>query len=203
MRYILDRRAAKTFPGSLLPRPGLLLHRWTDEDLSQDTLLGGGGAGGSATAVPGGFSKRGGAPESKRGGDSGSELPIVCDFLEMPAAVKFNLTPDSNGSLTLPLGDFTGSQFLEIIATDAFADDTLRLPLPATDTPLRDRRIARPLDPKQDFIATRSAAVLKKDATASIENLLDADWRAFTTLTEAHQFLYGMIARTACASSSS
>ena len=32
MRYILDRRAAKTFPGSMLPRPGLLLNRWTEED---------------------------------------------------------------------------------------------------------------------------------------------------------------------------
>ncbi len=36
MRYILDCRAAKTFPGSLLPRPRLLLNRWTEDDLTQD-----------------------------------------------------------------------------------------------------------------------------------------------------------------------
>ena len=195
MRYILDRRSAKTFPGSMLPRPGLLLNRWTEEDLDQ------GVASDVWTAKKDRASgeprqrirKTNGRP-TKRDGSSGSELPAVCDFLEMPAAVKFNLTPEADGTLTLPLGDFTGSQFLEITATDAFADDTLILPLPASDTPLRDRRIARPLDPKAHHLATRSAAVLKKGATASIENLLDADWRAFTTLTEAHQFLYGMTA---------
>ena len=84
-------------------------------------------------------------------------------------------------------------QFIEIIAADAFASDSRMLPLPANETPLRDRRIARPLDPQTHYQATRSAAVLAKDATAAIENLLDADWRAFTTLAEAHQFLYGMM----------
>ena len=111
----------------------------------------------------------------------------------MPAVTRFDLTPDADGSLKLPLADFEGCQFIEIIAADAFADDSRIVPLPASDTPLRDRRIARPLDPKTHYQATRSAAVLAKGATASIENLLDADWRAFTTLTEAHQFLYGMM----------
>jgi hypothetical protein len=46
MRYILDRRSAKTFPGSMLPRPSLLLNRWTEEDTFQSTPGGGGGDGG-------------------------------------------------------------------------------------------------------------------------------------------------------------
>ncbi len=194
MRYILDRRLAKTFPGSLLPRPGLLLNRWTEADDFQSSLSGAAGEEGRVQYAPSENKSGGRSPSKKRGEGSGSDLPIVCDFLEMPAAVRFDLTPDPDGSLTLPLGDFTGSQFLEIVATDAFADDTLILPLSASETPLRDRRIARPLDPKAHHLATRSAAVLAKGATASIENLLDADWRAFTTLTEAHQFLYGMSA---------
>ena len=61
--------------------------------------------------------------------------------------MKFDLTPEADGSLTLPLNDFAGCQFLEITASDRLADDMLILALPASETPLRDRRIARPLDP--------------------------------------------------------
>ncbi len=194
MRYILDRRFVQTFPGSMLPRPGLLLNRWTDEDMVQSDLTGSGGTDGSGHGgmIPCAMMKRG--PSRDHDQHSASDLSTVCDFLEMPAVVKFNLTPKADSTLTLPLGDFTGSQFLQITVIDAFANDSLILPLPASETPVRDRRIARPLDPKAHHLATRSAAVLVKGASATIENLLDADWRAFTTLTEAHQFLYGMSA---------
>ncbi|HSP43506.1 MAG TPA: hypothetical protein VLO11_11590 [Luteolibacter sp.] len=192
MRYILDRRAAKTFPGSMLPRPGLLLNRWTEDDLSQDTLSGGGGSEGRGRggAVPAAMKKRSDGGGRQRGSDSTHDP--VYDFLARPAVVRVEIIPDAEGSLEMPLADFDGCQFLHVIASDRFASDEAILPLPASDTPLRDRRIARPLDPKTHYIATRSAAVLAKGASASIENLLDADWRAFTTLADAHQLLYGM-----------
>jgi hypothetical protein len=193
MRYILDRRAAPTFPGSLLPRPGLLLNRWSDEDLDQETLIAdprsdgdaddGRGFGGAFGSV---------AASKKRGDDRASSLAAVCDFLKTPAVVHFNLTPAADGSLRLPLTSFKDCQFIQIVATDDFAEDERILPLPASDPPLRDRRIARPLDPAVHHHATRNAAALAKGATATIENLLDADWRAFTTLAEAYQFLFGM-----------
>jgi hypothetical protein len=194
MRYILERRSVRKFPGSLLPRPGLLLNRWTEEDLDQGIPPKLPGTEGTSLGEP--------ARRSSRESDSGSAdpfggsppQPTVCDFLKFPALVRFDLTPAADGSLKLPLAPFEGSQFLEIIATDLFASDTLILPLPANETPLRDRRIARPLDPKAHHLANRSATVLQKGAEAAIENLLDADWRTFTTLTEAHQFLYGMTA---------
>lgn len=191
MRYIFDRRSQKVFPGSMLPRPGLLLNRWTEKDLDQDTKSGAQGADGE--------SRGDGILRSARGPFFGTEMkrgnedhPAVVDFLARPSLVRFDLKPEADGTLKLPLADFQGSQFIEIRADDTAASDTLILPLPASDTPLRDRRIARPLDPKGHHLATRSAAVLAKGAEAAIENLLDAEWRAFTTLEEAHQFLYGM-----------
>ncbi len=192
MRYILDRRSAKTFPGSLLPRPGLLLNRWTEEDVDQGKIAGKSGEDGTTQFAP----IRNDSREREESADflhgEAVELPSVLDFLQFPAVVRFDIKPEADGSLKLPLAQFEGSQFIEIIATDTFASDTLILPLPANETPLRDRRIARPLDPQAHHLANRSAAVLQKGAEASIENLLDADWRAFTTLTEAHHFLYGM-----------
>jgi hypothetical protein len=193
MRYILDRRAAKTFPGSMLPRPGLLLNRWTEEDMFQDDVLGGEGSEGRGrgSAVPSAMRKRSGGGKGESG--PGSAYHPVMDFLARPAVTRFDLTPQADGSLELPLKDFAGCQFLQITASDLLAADGAFLALAASETPLRDRRIARPLDPGKHYLATRSAAVLAKGATASIENLLDADWRAFTTLADAHQFLFGLI----------
>lgn len=192
MRYILDRRALKTFPGSLLPRPGLLLNRWSEEELDQARISGEAGLEGAASGSLIRNTRRG--MELSDSGSQGNleKVPAVYDFLRFPAAVRFDVKPEADGTVKLPLAEFEGSQFIEIVATDIHASDTLVLPLPANDTPLRDRRIARPLDPQAHHLANRSAAVLRQGAEASIENLLDADWRAFTTLTEAHQFLYGM-----------
>ncbi|MGL5019018.1 MAG: STN domain-containing protein, partial [Luteolibacter sp.] len=192
MRYILDRRSARTFPGSMLPRPGLLLHRWTEEDLYQDSVAGNDGNSGKSQNAAMRQTYRGAGISGGETHGEAIQLTAVSDFLQFPSVVRFDLKPAADGSLKLPRAQFEGSQFIEIVATDAFTSDTLILPLPSNDTPLRDRRIARPLDPQAHFLATRSAAVLRKDAEASIENLLDADWRAFTTLSEVQEFLYGM-----------
>jgi hypothetical protein len=193
MRYILERRAATTFPGSLLPRPGLLLKRWSEEDIDQTGMTGRS----EADGIPQAMTKRQGgsdkAPSGERESNT-SSLAAVCDFLKSPAVVRFDLTPNPDGTLGVPLADFAGCQFIEIIAADSFASDTLTLPLPPNETPLRERRLTRPLDPKAHYLATRNTVFLTKDQQATIENLLDADWRAFTTLAEAHQLLYGFTA---------
>jgi hypothetical protein len=193
VRYILDRRAAKTFAGSMLPRPGLLLHRWSEDDLEQTDLTGLDGEAGAKVGEAMRKASAGGAPKRERREDGSTEFATVCDFIASPAVTRIDLTPDADGSLRVPLADFAACQLVEVIAADQFADDSVIVPLPANETPLRDRRLARAFDPKVPYQANRSAAVLAKGATASIENLLDADWRAFTTLAEAHQFLYGMM----------
>lgn len=191
-RYILDRRAAMTFPGSLLPRPGLLLNRWTEAELAQEKVSGEDGVIGSGSGLNLNSKRR---FEQTRAGDfrgDANRSETICDFLQFPAVVRYDLKPQADGSVTLPLADFTGSQFIQIIATDPFASDSFILPFPANDTPSRDRRIARPFDSQTHYLANRSAAVLRKDAAAAVENVLDADWRAFSTLDDAHQFLFGM-----------
>ncbi len=193
VRYILDRRAAKTFAGSMLPRPGLLLHRWSEDNIDQEDPGGAGGEAGADSGVPRRKQSTGSAPKDERGSGGGMELATVCDFIASPAVTRMELMPDADGMLRAPLADFAACQSVQVIATDVFSDDSLIVPLPANDTPLRDRRLARAFDPKVAYQANRSAAVLAKGTTASIENLLDADWRAFTTLAEAHRFLYGMM----------
>ncbi|MBX3742375.1 MAG: hypothetical protein KF712_15415 [Akkermansiaceae bacterium] len=191
IRYIFDRRSRKVFPGAMLPRPGLLLNRWTERDLDQDTRRGESGTGGRASGAP----RKSKAIPSYEGDDpqaSGSAYPPMMDFLATPASVRFNVTADASGWIRLPLADFGKARFVKVRIVDRTHDeDSVILPIQDAEVPLRDRRIARPLDPTAHHLATRSAAVLAKDAEANIENLLDAEWRAFTTLEEAHQYLYG------------
>lgn len=193
VRYILDRRSAKIHPGSMLPRPGLLLHRWTEEGTQQEVVPGGAGAGGEGRGRPvaSGIGSGSGGVGKLFGMIPTSQ--ISCDFLNHPSVVRIDLVPEADGTLNIPLTEFANSQFIEITAADSFADDVRILPLAAREVRTRDLRLSRALDSKIHYQAARSAAVLAKDASASIENVLDADWRAFHTLEEVHQFLYGML----------
>lgn len=192
MRYIIDRRSAKNFPSSMLPRPGQLLYRWTPKDLDQEELtVRYETTGDESPSMDGGRGRISVSKQRERDSSSASGHPTTLDFLSFPAAVEFSLTPDAKGNIEIPLARMQGAQFVEIIAVDTTAADTIFLPLPSTETPLRDRRLARPLPAESHHIATRSAAALAPGAEVEIRNLLDADWRAFTTLTEAHQFLLG------------
>ena len=191
MRYILDRRNANILPGSMLRRPGQLLHRWTPDDLDQETQTGRGSTKGNLLPpLDEGGDNMPAPSEITRNRNPDSTHPGVFDFLGTPAAVRFNLAPDADGIIVIPMADFEGAQFIEIITADTSSSETTYLPLPPNETPLRDRRIARPLAPGTHHLATRFAAALATGAEASIENLLDADWRAFTTFAEAHQFLF-------------
>ena len=191
MRYILERRAAKTFPGSMLPRPGLLVNRWSLDDIAQREQTGAGpgrGTGRGGSGIGRGELPMQPAPSSRTTGEDGG--PTI-DFLAAPSVLRYDLEVGANGQVQVPAADFANCQVIDIVAADPSGQHHLVLPLKPSDTPLRDRRLIRPLDSQKYHVGTRRAAALAKGAEASIESVIDADWRAFTTLAEAHQFLFG------------
>lgn len=189
-RYILERRSAATFPGSLLPRPGLLVNRFTTTEVEGAVLppLPGEEATGrdASRRAP---APRPGAPEPPAD-DADESFPSI-DFLAQAPVVRYDLTPAADGSLRVPLADFAGCRLVSVLATDAGRHAHAAVPLPAAAPQLRDRRLARPLDPAKHFVGTRRAAVLAAGAEAAVENVLDAEWRAFTTLREVHAWFLG------------
>jgi len=191
VRYILERRAAKTYPGSLLPRPGLLVNRWSEEDLVQDKQSGEEGASGSVSGKSGGGNRIDAPrPPTESSSVGGSEGPCI-DYLATSSVVRHDLQVAADGTVRVPAGDFVTCQYVEVIAADASSKHQRILPLVPSDLSLRDRRLARPLDVAKYHVGTRRAAALAKGAEASIESMIEADWRAFTTLAEAHAFLAG------------
>ncbi|MCW1913671.1 hypothetical protein OJ996_08800 [Luteolibacter sp. GHJ8] len=193
VRYILERRAGTALPGSMLPRPGLLLNRWSEDPLNQETQTGKEGREGNLDELrrKQEMAPEPSAPPSER--DSGSSDSATIDFLANASVLKLDLEIGAEGTLQVPAGDFAQCQYLEIVAANGAGRHHLNIPLVPTDTPLRDRRLAKPLDAQKYHIGTRRAAVLAKGAEAKIESVIDADWRAFTTLEEAFDFLYDEI----------
>ncbi|BCU77801.1 hypothetical protein [Luteolibacter sp. LG18] len=191
MRYILDRRNAVTFPGTLLPRPGLLVNRWTEQETTaneetaargDDGRLGSSGLGAGAGAS---------TPFGMEGpGKAGGGFPCF-DFLASGSVVRYTLTPDAQGVVRVPLADFRTSQSIAVVVTDQGALSRTTVPLAPSEPPLRDLRLARPLDPAKHHTGTRGASFLGTGGETTIDNMLDADWRAFTTLEEAWSYLAG------------
>ena len=192
-RYILERRTLAPYPGSMLPRAGLLSHRWSDEEISGSILPPMPGVDGESESSNERPRRTSGSddPFGSRRDDPHQNLPDFLDYLARSSGLHYDLIPAADGTVSLPLSDLDGYQSVRIVVSDRNYYERRMIPLPENSIQLRDRRLARPLDPERHHVGTRRAAALMKDAEAVIDNMLDADWRAFTTLQEAHTYLFG------------
>jgi hypothetical protein len=180
MRYVLDRRALKTFPGNMLPNPGLLVHRanyqydggnYDPAQLEKPGNLESGSVAGSddlSTAI-----------DKKSDSQNNSTL---YDFLAHGSNVFYDLKPDANGIVTLDRTKFPDARMLTICAAEGNHYHQTTVPLEPTPLKKRARQLQRALDPKKHFIGTQRAVVMKKDQSESINNVLDARWKEYNTL---------------------
>ncbi|MGC4017211.1 MAG: STN domain-containing protein [Luteolibacter sp.] len=191
MRYIFDRRGATVFPGTLLPRPGLLVNRWTEQETTnKDAILNGGDEG-----RPQYSASAGGSGAADPFGGSGASTPAqdfsFIDFLATNSVVRYSLVPQADGTLRIPLADFRTSQMIHVLVTDGSLMSRTVVPLDPSEPPLRDLRLNRPLDPTKHHTGTRGSTFLATGGEITIDNMLDADWRAFNTLEDAWTYLAG------------
>ncbi|MFT7541571.1 MAG: hypothetical protein ACI9K5_002542, partial [Gammaproteobacteria bacterium] len=193
VRYVLDRRLAPRFPGNMLRRPGMLLNPWSIEDT--DTVIGvGGGSGGH-------FGGRLGGDRNLRAGGRGREgqrdfmSPGVfanLDFLPQAAKTVYNLRPDAEGVIRVPLSALGEGQHVTVLATDL--DDTLERRLLRSEIPLvprtrvlRDALGAAALITEQrriEFLDTGAAATFEQLQGSELELIdsLAAVFQLFQTL---------------------
>ncbi|MDB6078865.1 MAG: hypothetical protein JWO82_2612 [Akkermansiaceae bacterium] len=191
-RYILDRRNAPRFPGAMLPRPGLLVNRWSQEEAKQEKHTGAGGtlgtredsakvSSGTASADPFGSVEDSGYVRS---GDIGN-----VDFLARGSTVFYELQPAADGTLSVPMKSLPGGQFIEVIAASPDGEHRVIVPLPASEPELQDRRLTHPLDTTKHYAGVRTATVLPAGKELTVEGVLDSDWRSFSSLREVYQLL--------------
>lgn len=160
-RYILERRFAAKYPGNMLDRPSLLLNPWAVQETQAEQEPP------AAAEPPAPAPPPPMAMERQREETAGTDETVPAppfspsyDFLGGDSAVFYNLTPDSDGVVTIPRKDLQGRQYLQIVATDPFSIISKDVALPERDVPLRDLRLAKALDPAGHFVEQKRIRVL-------------------------------------------
>ena len=187
-RYILDRQAAKKFPGNLLERPGLLLNPWalrsTEAELEQLNAASAYGGRAAGIAGAGGFTTL-----SATNGLDLTEGYAALDFLKQPAVVLLNLKADKEGRIKIPRADLKGKPHLRILAVDPTTTVLRQLALDDTPVETRELRLAAGLDPAKTFAEQKIVTPVPAKGTLDIADATTAQFETYDTVAKAYRLL--------------
>ncbi len=186
MRYVLDRRGNKIFPGNMLPRPGRLVHRvhFDSDDGNYDPA---GFEKKGSSSIGSAFGSARGSSVNNKKIDSAHNSPLY-DFLVHGSAVFYDLQPDANGVVTIERNKMPDARFLTICAADGNHYHQTVVPLEQIPLKKRERQLQRAFDPSKHYIGTQRAVILAKDQSEVINNMLDARWKEYATLDDVFRF---------------
>lgn len=181
LRYVLERREARTYPGNMLQRPTLLLNPWELAETETGQGLAGGG---------GKFGRRGGAPASggpgtlriERGAGHHPGLRADLSFLPAPSVTLANLRPDGQGVLRVPRAQLGAGHLVQVVALDDETTATARLVLPEAPLQPRDVSLAHAFDAGRHLAESRRIEFLAAGATARVAEPANAQAEALATL---------------------
>lgn len=185
-RYILERRFAAKFPGNMLDRPSLLLNPWALQETQAEQ------AAASAPEPPPPASP----PAAERlmeesDGDSAAREAAPpgfpdYNFAEGQAAVLYNLQPDDNGEVIVPLAELGGRPYLQIAGTDLYTTVSRNVSLDKRDLQLRDLRLAKALDTDGEYVEKKQIRVVDKGETIEISRIGEASIQVYDSLPEVY-----------------
>ena len=190
-RYVMERRAARRFPGMLLERPSLLLDPWPRRATTTDV----------ATARPGdAFAPspaRAAAQPHVRGRaamrDQAQDASYVgYDFLAEPPAVLANLVLDDAGALVVPLAELGAATCATVLVDDPAGFASRRVALAEGALEPRDQRLALALDPAHHASERKQIAALAPGEALVIEDLATAKLHLVDSIERAHAYLLAL-----------
>lgn len=190
-RYILERRYAKTYPGNMLTRPGLLLNPWEvrSTDLEAQQMAGAEALRQSAgdREMRARTAQKQQPQESKQAfePEAGSNL----DFLAAAAPALYNLTPDKDGVVRIDRKALGDRQYVQLYAEDLTSAVWRSLALPEVPTKFQDLRLTRGLDPAKPFAEKKEVAILGAGQSLVLADILTSDLETYDTLAAAHSLL--------------
>jgi hypothetical protein len=192
-RYILERRYHPKLPGNMLERPELLLNPWALRDTAagREELKAGEDY---IRQAPGGQAG-GNRPADAFAVDAGAlpaGSPTSIDFLRNPPATLFNLQPDENGRIRIPLEALGDRQLVEVLVVDPAGATLRQLALPERNTATRDLRLANPLDPARHFTERDSVTLLKAGEKLELPDILTSRFEVFDHLDAAYRYLLAL-----------
>ena len=185
-RYILERRAAKKFPGNLLDSPALLLNPWALRDTETAIDEAKEGADYEKKKEAAGSSRDAMGREADRSPMAAAveeSLAPSFDFLREQAPIFFNLVPDENGLVEIDLARLGDRQHVQVLAVDEENAAFRSISLAEGDgVALRDLRLTRNLDPEKHFSQRQKVTVLGNGDTLTLPDVRSSEFETYDTL---------------------
>ncbi|MCX6927806.1 MAG: hypothetical protein NT154_32045 [Verrucomicrobia bacterium] len=187
-RYIIDRQAARRFPGNMLERPGLLLNPWAlrDTETQAEVLEQGKAYGG--VQVPGAAATLA-PPDAASAAAEPPEGYASLDFMKQPSVVLLNLVPDQEGRIRIPLADLKGKPQLRILAVDPLSTVLKNVALEDTPVETRELRLAGGLDPARTYSEQKLITAVTATNSLAIPDATTARFETCDTVAKAYRLL--------------
>jgi hypothetical protein len=179
-RYILDRKQARKFPGSMLERPSLLLNPWAVRSTETGRVDAQGGEA---------YMKRQSVEESAAdrmvasGGGMAAEAGFAnLDFLSESAFVLLNLVANEKGEINLPLKSLGAHQHFHVVAVDPLQATYRSLAVAEPASQMLDLRLAEGLDPKGHFTQQKQTTVVSAGQEFQLADLTASRFEVYDSL---------------------
>lgn len=193
-RYILDRRAAKKYPGNSLTRPGLLLNPWELSETVTEINEASAGEAYKKTQPQTMTARQAPSPGLGGGFGFGNQDGVIpgnspaYHFLKQGAVVLSNLPVAEDGTVTIKLADLGDRQHLQIMAsngTDVAYQDWVR-PAAEASSEFRDLRLTQSLDPEKHYTQRRKVTYLDSGESLAVADRRSTQLQTYDTLGGIH-----------------
>lgn len=186
LRYILDRRQGKVFPGNMLSRPSILLNPWALRDTDTDIVDAKAGEDYSRSADDKAGSRGGAAAPPAAGARPGSPAEILgftsLDFLALQSPAIYNLAPDKDGIVTLDTADLIDRQHLHVFAVDPANSAYRQVSVASRNTAVIATSLKNGLDPAKHYAEQKKVTLLKEGGALDIGDLATAKLETYDDL---------------------
>ncbi|MGR3319761.1 MAG: hypothetical protein ACUZ8O_14945 [Candidatus Anammoxibacter sp.] len=192
--YILNRKYSKKYPGNMLKRPALLLNpmRLQKTETGKDTAgLGDQLKGRRETPqmVPS-------ESEARKSLIKTEKSFTNLDFLADSSVLLTNLRPDSDGTITLDMKQFSNHNNIYILAIDPLNTVYRRVSLREGKMALNDLRLKNALDPDKHYTGQKQISIVGKGVDFTIADITTSKFELFDTISKVYG-LYSTLANDA------
>jgi hypothetical protein len=187
-QYILQRQSATKYPGNLLSQPSLLLNPWdtaATENTRRDAATGDATPPSPSTPM---FSESSGVQDKRlREGDAEREPKSSYEFLGRPAAILANRRPDANGWLEIPLEGLQGYHQLTAVIVSDEGVTAESIPLPASEIPITDLRLAQAFQATQHLAQVQRAKLLEAGIPTDLGDARSTRIQIYSSLSDVYR----------------
>jgi len=180
-RYILDRRYTTRFPGNMLNRPELLLNPWSirKTQTAKDEAAGGERFDGSPLGIHAAASE---SSMMTRDQSVGPGTSTNLDFLRLPSLLLANLTPGTDGIVTVDRDLLGPRTQIHVVAVDPLTVAYREMSLEGKAPEARDLRLLAGLDPKVHFTEQKSVEARDEGEAFELEDLTTSTLELYDSL---------------------